>query len=137
MGDNATDLSIRAGQGLGPVAAASFLWIASGGTHGLMNAVENVVGIQLAARGQSEYAFSVVLNSPIQIALVLAPLLVIISQIFGLAALTLVFSPLLVVALVLSVLLAAMIALDGESTWLEGATLVALYAIIATAFWWG
>jgi Ca2+:H+ antiporter len=29
------------------------------------------------------------------------------------------------------------IALDGESTWLEGATLVALYAIIATAFWWG
>jgi Ca2+:H+ antiporter len=101
------------------------------------NAIENVVGIQLAAQGQSEYAFSVVLNSPIQIALVLAPLLVIISQVFGLASLTLVFSPLLVVVLVLSVLLAAMIALDGESTWLEGATLVALYAIIATAFWWG
>jgi len=101
------------------------------------NAIENVVGIQLAAKGESEYAFSVVLNSPIQIALVLAPLLVIISQVFGLASLTLVFSPLLVVALVLSVVLAAMIALDGESTWLEGATLVALYAIIATAFWWG
>jgi Ca2+:H+ antiporter len=86
------------------------------------NAVENVVGIQLAAKNQSEYAFSVVLNSPIQIALVLAPLLVIISQVFGLASLTLVFTPLLVVALVLSVLLASMIA---------------LYAIIATAFWWG
>ncbi len=92
------------------------------------NAIENVVGIQLAAKGQSEYAFSVVLNSPIQIALVLAPLLVIISQVFGLASLTLVFSPLLVVVLVLSVVLAAMIALDGESTWLEGATLIALYA---------
>jgi Ca2+:H+ antiporter len=101
------------------------------------NAIENVVGIQLAAKGESEYAFSVVLNSPIQIALVLAPLLVIISQVFGLASLTLVFSPLLVVVLVLAVVLAAMIALDGESTWLEGATLVALYAIIATAFWWG
>jgi Ca2+:H+ antiporter len=101
------------------------------------NAIENVVGIQLAARGESEFAFSVVLNSPIQIALVLAPLLVIISQVFGLASLTLVFSPLLVVVLVLSVVLAAMIALDGESTWLEGATLIALYAIIATAFWWG
>ncbi len=101
------------------------------------NAIENVVGIQLAAKGQSEYAFSVVLNSPIQIALVLAPLLVIISQVFGLASLTLVFSPLLVAVLVLSVVLTAMIALDGESTWLEGATLVALYAIIATAFWWG
>ena len=101
------------------------------------NAIENVVGIQLAAKGESEYAFSVVLNSPIQIALVLAPLLVILSQVFGLATLTLVFSPLLVVVLVLAVMLAAMIALDGESTWLEGATLVALYAIIATAFWWG
>jgi Ca2+:H+ antiporter len=101
------------------------------------NAIENVVGIQLAAKGESEYAFSVVLNSPIQIALVLAPLLVIVSQVFGLATLTLVFSPLLVVVLVLAVMLAAVIALDGESTWLEGATLVALYAIIATAFWWG
>lgn len=101
------------------------------------NAVENVVGVQLAARNQSQYAFSVILNSPIQIALVLAPLLVLISQIFGLAALTLVFSPMLVAALLLSVILTAAIAQDGESTWLEGATLIALYAIIATSFWWG
>ena len=41
------------------------------------NAVENVVGIQLAAAGRSEYAFSVIINSPLQIALVLAPVLVI------------------------------------------------------------
>jgi Ca2+:H+ antiporter len=101
------------------------------------NAVENVVGVQLAARNQSEYAFAVILNSPIQIALVLAPALVLISQIFGLAALTLVFSPMLVVALLLAVILTAAIAQDGESTWLEGATLIALYGIIATSFWWG
>jgi Ca2+:H+ antiporter len=101
------------------------------------NAIENVVGVQLAARNQSEYAFSVILNSPIQIALVLAPLLVLISQIFGLASLTLVFGPMLVVSLMLSVILAGLIAFDGESTWLEGATLIALYAIIATSFWWG
>jgi Ca2+:H+ antiporter len=101
------------------------------------NAVENVVGVQLAARGQSEYAFSVILNSPLQIALVLAPVLVLVSQIFGLASLTLVFGPMLVVALVLAILLAALIAIDGESTWLEGATLIALYAVIATSFWWG
>ncbi|MCW2787276.1 MAG: sodium:proton exchanger [Marmoricola sp.] len=101
------------------------------------NAVENVVGVQLAARNQSEYAFSVILNSPLQIALVLAPALVLISQIFGLAALTLVFSPMLVVALLLSVILIAAVAQDGESTWLEGATLIALYGIIATSFWWG
>jgi Ca2+:H+ antiporter len=101
------------------------------------NAVENVVGVQLAARGQSEYAFSVILNSPLQIALVLAPVLVLVSQVFGLASLTLVFGPMLVVALILSILLAALIAIDGESTWLEGATLIALYAVIATSFWWG
>ena len=101
------------------------------------NAVENVVGVQLAARGQSEYAFSVILNSPLQIALVLAPVLVLVSQVFGLASLTLVFGPMLVVALLLSILLTAIIATDGESTWLEGATLIALYAVVAASFWWG
>lgn len=101
------------------------------------NAVENFVGIQLAASGQSAYAFSVVLNSPLQISLVLAPLLVLISQFTGLASLTLVFNPMLVVVLLLAVVLAAFISIDGESTWLEGATLVVLYAIIAASFWWG
>ena len=101
------------------------------------NAVENFVGIQLAARGQSAFAFSVVLNSPLQISLVLAPLLVLISQFTGLAALTLVFSPMLVVVLLLAAVLAAFISFDGESTWLEGATLIVLYAIIAAVFWWG
>ena len=101
------------------------------------NAIENIVGVQLAAKNQSAYAFSVVLNSPVQIALVLAPLLVLASQIFGLAALTLVFSPLLVVSLLLAVILTAFISYDGESNWLEGAALIALYGIVATAFWWG
>lgn len=101
------------------------------------NAVENVVGIQLARAGRSEYAFSVVINSPLQIALVLAPLLVVLSQIFGLASLTLVFSPMLVVSVVLAIVLTAFITFDGESTWLEGAALVAVYCIIATSFWWG
>ncbi len=101
------------------------------------NAIENVVGVQLAAKDESAYAFSVILNSPVQIALVLAPLLVLISQIFGLASLTLVLSPMLVVVLLLSVMLAAFIAFDGESTWIEGASLIVLYGIVATAFWWG
>jgi Ca2+:H+ antiporter len=101
------------------------------------NAIENVVGIQLAARGQSEYAFSVIINSPLQIALVLAPLLVIISQVFGLSTLTLVFSPMLVASLFLAIILAAFISFDGESNWLEGAALIAIYIIIAAAFWWG
>lgn len=101
------------------------------------NAIENVVGVQLAASGRSEYAFSVVVNSPMQIALVLAPLLVILSQVFGFATLTLVFSPMLIISLVIAVIITAFITFDGESNWIEGAALIALYAVIATAFWWG
>lgn len=101
------------------------------------NAVENVVGIQLAAKNRSEYAFSVVINSPLQIALVLAPVLVILSLVFGFTPLTLVFPPMLVAAVAIAVLVTAFITFDGESSWGEGASLIALYAIIATAFWWG
>jgi Ca2+:H+ antiporter len=101
------------------------------------NAVENVVGVQLAAKNRSEYAFAVVINSPLQIALVLAPLLVILSTVLGFTPLTLVFSPLLVVSVAISVLLSAFITFDGKSTWIEGAGLIALYGVIAATFWWG
>jgi len=101
------------------------------------NAIENVVGIQLALKNQSEYAFSVVINSPLQIALVLAPLLVILSQVLGYTPLTLVFSPMLILSVVIAVIMSAFITLDGESNWIEGAALIAVYIIIATCFWWG
>jgi Ca2+:H+ antiporter len=101
------------------------------------NAIENVVGVQLAAKNRSEYAFSVVINSPMQIALVLAPVLVILSQVLGFAALTLVFSPMLIVSVAIAVILSAFITFDGESNWIEGAALIAVYVIIAASFWWG
>lgn len=100
------------------------------------NAIENVVGIQLAARNQADHALSVIVNSPLQIALVLAPALVLLSLLTG-TALTLVFAPMLVVAVVASVLLVSLAVFDGESSWLEGAALIGLYVIIAAAFWWG
>lgn len=101
------------------------------------NAVENVVGIQLAARNQADYALSVIVNSPLQIALVLAPALVLLSHVIGGAVLTLVFAPLLVLAVALTVVTLAVVILDGESVWLEGVALLGLYAVIATSFWWG
>jgi Ca2+:H+ antiporter len=101
------------------------------------NAVENFVGIQLAARNQADYALSVILNSPLQIALVLAPALVLLSFVIGGAAFTLAFPPLLVATLVLSVIAVSFIIVDGESVWLEGAALLGLYVVIAAAFWWG
>jgi Ca2+:H+ antiporter len=100
------------------------------------NAIENVVGIQLAYRNQADFAMSVIIQSPLQVALVLAPVLVLLS-LFTATTLTLVFAPLLVMAVAVAVLATAFIVFDGESTWLEGVTLIALYAIIATTFWWG
>jgi Ca2+:H+ antiporter len=100
------------------------------------NAVENVVGIQLAAKNNMDYAISVILQSPIQIALVLAPVLVLIAPLVG-ASFTLVLSPLLIAVLALSVIVTVVVVFDGESTWLEGVSLVALYGICATAFYWG
>ncbi|GAA3811702.1 calcium/proton exchanger [Nocardioides panacisoli] len=101
------------------------------------NAIENVVGVQLAARNQSDYAFQLIINSPLQIALVLAPALVILSSLLGFTALTLVFAPTLVVAVFLAVLLAVVITVDGESNWIEGASLIGVYVVIASSFWWG
>jgi Ca2+:H+ antiporter len=101
------------------------------------NAIENVVGVQLAAQNRSEFAFSVIIQSPLQIALVLAPVLVILSQVFGFATLTLVFPPMLIAAVAIAVLMAVFITFDGESTWAEGASMVVLYGVIAAAFWWG
>ena len=101
------------------------------------NAVENVVGIQLAARNQSDYALSVILNSPLQIALVLAPALVLLSYVVGGAAFTLVFPPALVAVVIASVLAVTLVIIDGESFWLEGAALLGLYVVISASFWWG
>ena len=100
------------------------------------NAIENVVGIQLAARNQMNYAVSVIVNSPLQIALFMAPLLVMLS-LFTATTLTLVFAPLLVAAVLLTVIIVALVTFDGESNWLEGAVMIALYAVVATLFWWG
>lgn len=101
------------------------------------NSIENLIGIQLAWRGQADYAVSVILNSSLQIALGLFPILVLLSFFLGGSILTFVLPPLLVVALLLAVIVSAFIVFDGESIWLEGLALVGLYCIIAAAFWWG
>jgi len=101
------------------------------------NAVENAVGVKLALQNQADHALSVILNSPLQIALVLAPALVLLSPLVGGPAFTLVFNPMLVSTVAVSTIAVAFIVSDGESDWLEGATMVGLYILIAAAFWWG
>ncbi|SFH86828.1 calcium/proton exchanger [Halpernia frigidisoli] len=101
------------------------------------NAIENLVGIQLALKNKADYAVSVIMNSSLQIALFLYPLLIILSFFLGGAVLSFVLSPLLLAAFALAVIVSAFIVFDGESIWLEGVALIGLYIIIAAAFWWG
>ncbi len=101
------------------------------------NAVENAVGVKLAWQNQADHALSVVLNSPLQIALVVAPALVLLSPLVGGTPFTLVFNPMLVSTVAVSTLAVAYLVSDGESDWLEGATMVGLYVLVAAAFWWG
>jgi Ca2+:H+ antiporter len=100
------------------------------------NAVENVVGVQLAARNKPDFAFSVIISSSLQVALALTPALVFISLLTS-THLTLVFEPLLAFVLLISAILGALVVNDGESTWQEGAVLIGFYTVIATSFWWG
>jgi Ca2+:H+ antiporter len=101
------------------------------------NAVENVIGVQAMLADKGDLAISVILNSSLQVALALVPVLVLLSLFIGGATLTLVVSPLLVAALALTAVLAALVVIDGESTWLEGLALVGLYVILAASVWWG
>lgn len=100
------------------------------------NAVENVVGVQLAARNRPDFAISVIINSALQVALLLTPVLVFASLAFA-TTLTLVFPTLLAIALLLSAGIGALVVYDGESTWEEGAILIGFYVVIAASFWWG
>jgi Ca2+:H+ antiporter len=101
------------------------------------NAVENVVGIQMAMRNKADLATSLIQNSSLQVALALTPALVIASFFVGPEPMTLVLTPLLVASLGLAAILGALVVIDGESNWLEGLALIGLYVIIAASVWWG
>jgi Ca2+:H+ antiporter len=95
------------------------------------NAVENVAGIVLAAKGQSELAISVVKNSVSQIAAFLYPLLVLVSLLTA-TRLTFTLAPVYIGALLGTAVLVWQITGDGEATVFEGTALVATFVILAT-----
>lgn len=101
------------------------------------NAVENVVGIKLAARGQADYALQIILQSPVQVAMTIAPIVALAAPLVGAGTFTLVLSPLLLAVLFMATLTTIIIVVDGDYTWFEGVALIALYLAIALAFWWG
>jgi len=95
------------------------------------NAVENVVGVFLAAKGRADLAISVVKNSVAQIAVFLFPALVLLSLLFT-HHMTFVLGGVYVAALALTAVAMWQVSGDGEATFFEGLALVALYVILAS-----
>ncbi|HEX6127497.1 MAG TPA: calcium/proton exchanger [Candidatus Limnocylindria bacterium] len=97
------------------------------------NLAEHVVGVTLAWKNKMNFSLITSIGSATQIALFAAPVLVFFGLIVG-NPVTLVFSPLEVVSVAVGVMIAAYIALDGKSNWVEGLQLVSVYLIVAIAF---
>lgn len=98
------------------------------------NAAEHSTAILVAMKNQMDLAFQIAVGSALQIALFVAPLLVFIGYIPGMPQIDLVFSMLEVVAVTVSVLIVGLVAYDGETNWMEGLLLLAVYLILGIAF---
>jgi len=98
------------------------------------NVAEHLVAVQVAIKNKMDLSLEISLGSSLQVALFVAPVLVFISLLMG-QTLLLVFNPFELVALIAASVIAAFIALDGESNWLEGAMLLGVYLIIGLAFY--
>jgi Ca2+:H+ antiporter len=99
------------------------------------NAAEHSTAVMAAMKNKMELSFGIAVGSSIQIALLVAPLLVILSRFIGPQPMDLAFTPAEVLAIFLSVLITGQVASDGETNWLEGVQLLAVYVILAIVFY--
>jgi Ca2+:H+ antiporter len=99
------------------------------------NVAEHLVAVEVAYKNKMELSLAVSLGSSLQVALFVAPALVFISLLFD-NTLLLVFTEFEIIALAAASFIAAFIAQDGESNWLEGAMLLAVYIILGIAFFY-
>jgi len=96
------------------------------------NAAEHSAAVMVARKGKMDLALQIALGSSTQIALLVAPLLILAGIVLG-TGMDLVFEPFQVILLGLATAVVAMITLDGETHWFEGVQLLAVYAMIAVA----
>ncbi|HLX61213.1 MAG TPA: calcium/proton exchanger [Planctomycetota bacterium] len=99
------------------------------------NAAEHSTAILMALKNRMDLSLSIANGSSLQIALFIAPVVVLASYFIGAHPMNLVFTPAEVLAIFLSVQIAEQLASDGESNWLEGAQLLSVYAIVAIVFY--
>jgi Ca2+:H+ antiporter len=98
------------------------------------NAAEHATAVTVAMKDKMDLSLSVAVGSSMQIALFVAPVLVIAGWIFG-QPMDLDFTPFELVAVAVSVLIANQISSDGKSNWLEGTLLLAAYTVLGFAFY--
>jgi Ca2+:H+ antiporter len=99
------------------------------------NAAEHSTAVLMAARNKMDLAIHIAIGSSTQIALFVAPVLVIASRFFGTGPMDLRFTGFEVLAVGLAVGVVNMVAQDGETNWLEGALLLAVYLVLGLAFY--
>ena len=145
--DNASTvdrLNIRAGAGInysvvGTLEAVSTTFGLSEFFVGIIlvpiigNVAEHLVAVQVAMKDQMDLSLSIALGSSLQIALFVAPLLVFVSLFLG-NPMTLEFNHPEILAMVAASIIAALVAIDARSNWLEGAMLLAVYLILGIGF---
>jgi Ca2+:H+ antiporter len=98
------------------------------------NAAEHSTAVLVAMKNQMDLALHIAIGSSIQIALFVAPLLVFVSYAIPGGPMDLRFTPFEVLAVLIAVGVVNMVAQDGESNWLEGALLLAVYVVLGVAF---
>jgi Ca2+:H+ antiporter len=98
------------------------------------NAAEHYSAVSAALANEMTLALEISLGSSVQIALMVAPVLVLLSHVLG-RPLSLVFNAFEITAIILSVLTTTLVAMDGESHWLEGLQLLGVYLILGIAFY--
>jgi Ca2+:H+ antiporter len=99
------------------------------------NAAEHSTAVMMALKNRMEMAVGIAIGSSLQVALFVAPLLVVASHFLSPRPMDLVFTPAEVLAIFLGVLITGQIAADGESNWIEGVQLLAVYLILAIVFY--
>jgi Ca2+:H+ antiporter len=98
------------------------------------NAAEHWVAVLVARKNQMDLAINIAVGSSAQVALFVAPLLVLLSFIFGPHPMALVFNGYEIGAMLFAVLIANFVTSEGESNWFEGVQLLAVYLVLALVF---
>jgi Ca2+:H+ antiporter len=115
--------------GFNPIFAGIFLLAPVGNCSEMLNA------IQFARKGKLDLTIAVTLGAATQVALLVAPVLIFVSHLIG-RPMDLVFSRFEVVAIAIAVIVGQSLTIDGESNWLEGVMLLAVYAMLGVGFYY-